>query len=127
LLPQDVGAMSDDREHPERSVVLKSDAAWIIFTAFSAVRMVSYVPQILRIARDSNGATAISYCTWLIWLGANASTVLYAIVNLRDAWLAFVSASYAVCRAIVIVLTVLKRVSHHRSNSQSGDADGRLS
>jgi len=34
---------------------------------FSGLRTVSYVPQIARIAKDRNGASAISYPTWLLW------------------------------------------------------------
>ena len=90
------------------------DAIWIMFATFSTVRLVSYAPQILRIARDCNGASAISYATWLIWLGTNVATALHAAVNLHDTWLAFVSAGYGVSCAAVIALTAYKRLSHRR-------------
>jgi hypothetical protein len=85
-----------------------------MFATFSTVRLVSYAPQILRIARDCNGASAISYATWLIWLGTNVATALHAAVNLHDTWLAFVSAGYGVSCAAVIALTAYKRLSHRR-------------
>lgn len=95
-------------------VVTGSNIVWIMFAAFSAIRMVSYVPQILRIAQDCGGATAISYSTWSIWLGANTTMALHAAINLHDMWLAVVTASYGVCCAIVIALTAFKRMAHRR-------------
>jgi hypothetical protein len=54
------------------------------FAAFSGLRIFSYIPQILRIANDRNGASAISYPTWVLWTGSNASTAAYATTNLGD-------------------------------------------
>jgi hypothetical protein len=78
--------------------------------SFSGLRIVSYMPQIWRVARDRNGASAISsYVTWSLWTGANLTTALYAFVNLGDLYLALVSLVYAACCTAVIALTVLKR------------------
>lgn len=81
----------------------------LIFTGFSALRVVSYAPQIAKVAADQNGATAISYSTWGLWTAANTATALYAAVNLQDLYLASVSAIYTLCCVIVIVLTAIKR------------------
>ena len=86
-----------------------SSITLLLFTAFSGLRMFSYLPQIRRVARDTNGASAISYSTWALWTGANIATALYALANLGDVYLAFVSAVYAGCCVTVIVLTMLKR------------------
>jgi hypothetical protein len=86
-----------------------STIAFLLFAAFSGLRTFSYVPQIYRVARDSNGASAISYATWGLWTGSNLATALYAYASLRDAYLAGVSIVYAVCCAAVIVLTIAKR------------------
>ena len=83
--------------HEEGVRVLSSDAAWLAFAVLSGLRIFSYVPQIVRIAKDCNGASAISYPTWLLWTGANASTATYAATNLNDIWLAFVSSVYGLC------------------------------
>ncbi len=79
------------------------------FTFFSFVRIVSYVPQILKIAADTNGASAISYTTWSLWTAGHVSTALYAAVNIQDGFLAAVSVVYALCCMTVIVLTAAKR------------------
>jgi hypothetical protein len=86
-----------------------SSITLLLFTAFSGLRMFSYLPQIRRVARDTNGASAISYSTWALWTGANIATALYALANLGDLYLAFVSAVYAGCCMTVIALTMLKR------------------
>ncbi|TIU89340.1 MAG: hypothetical protein E5V74_11665 [Mesorhizobium sp.] len=85
------------------------DLSFCLFTLFNGLRVVSYLPQILRVARDENGASAISYTTWLLWTGANATTGLYAGVNLDDPMLAAINWLNAVCCALVIVLTAWKR------------------
>jgi len=90
----------------------------LFFGLFSALRVVSYVPQIRKVALDTNGATAISYSTWSLWTCANIATALYAAVNLQDIYLSTVSAIYAVCCIVVILLTVRKRrqlLSHKTS------------
>ena len=86
-----------------------SNLTLLLFTAFSSLRVFSYVPQIRKVVRDTNGASAISYSTWTMWTGANAATALYAVMNLGDIYLACVSAVYAACCLVVIAVTFLKR------------------
>jgi hypothetical protein len=82
---------------------------YYLFTISNALRIVSYLPQIHKIARDTHGASAISYSTWVLWLAANASTALYSISNLGDATMAWVNGLNALCCVIVIILTAFKR------------------
>lgn len=82
---------------------------FLLFTFFSSLRIVSYVPQIHRVALDGNGASAISYSTWGLWTCANIATSLYAAINLRDVFLSAVSGIYALCCVVVIALTMAKR------------------
>ena len=79
------------------------------FGVFSGLRLVSYFPQIYRVVRDTGGASAISYSTWLMWTGSHLSTGFYAAINLGDRLLAACSALYALCCVAVIVLTAIKR------------------
>jgi DMSO reductase anchor subunit len=82
---------------------------FLLFAAFSGLRIFSYLPQIRRVALDRNGATAISYATWALWTGSNVATALYALANLGDVCLALVSTVNAVCCLTVIALTAMKR------------------
>src|SRR5687768_6791777 len=91
------------------------DLISITFGAFNLLRLASYFPQITAVARDQHGATAISLSCWSIWIGANGSTGLYAWLNLQDQTLAIIGAFNAACCAVVVLLTMYKRVSVRRA------------
>jgi hypothetical protein len=93
--------------------------SFLLFAGFSSLRMVSYLPQIYRVAVDGSGASAISYSTWGLWVGANITTALYAFNNLGDPYLGWVSLVYAGCCIAVILLTMAKR-RRYRSAAMDG-------
>jgi hypothetical protein len=80
-----------------------------LFSLFNVLRLGSYLPQIARLASDTEGAKAISYSTWSVWIGANGSTAAYAVVNITDWTLFAVSAVNALGCAAVVLLTMWKR------------------
>ena len=43
-----------------------SHFTFLAFAFFSSLRVVSYLPQIIKVASDTNGASAISYSTWAL-------------------------------------------------------------
>jgi hypothetical protein len=95
--------------------------SFLLFAGFSSLRMVSYLPQIYRVAIDRNGASAVSYSTWGLWVCANATTALYAFNNLNEPYLGWVSVVYAVCCTAVIGLTMAKR-RRYRAGRVEGEA-----
>ena len=85
-----------------------------LFSVFNILRLGSYLPQIVRVATDNEGAKAISYSTWCPWIGANASTAAYALVNTADTALFIVSCMNAIGCGLVVGLTAVKRHRHAR-------------
>ena len=103
-----------------------ADVSYWLFTIFNVLRIVSYLPQIYRVATDPYGASAIAYSTWSLWTAANASTALYAAYNVFDLPLAAINLLNAVCCLLVILLTICKRrafrLSHARQHPATADS-----
>jgi hypothetical protein len=84
------------------------------FSAANSMRLVAYIPQIRKAAKDQNGASAISYTTWSLFLTANISTVAYAIVNRGDLGLALCFSGNAVCCLAILGVAFWKRRGYAR-------------
>jgi len=102
-----------------------SDLTFVVFLGLGGIRCLSYLPQIIRIIRDENGASAISYTTWFTWILAHLATASYAVFNISDSYLAAVSIIYAFFCTVVMLLTVFKR-AQHRNRMALRDIDERL-
>jgi hypothetical protein len=98
-----------------------AELSLFFFTIFNALRIVSYLPQILRIAQDCQGAQAISYIAWGLWVAANGSTAAYAWVNLKDLPLALLNGGNTICCITVIALTAYKRHAFKRRARLQGE------
>src|SRR5262245_53061515 len=85
-----------------------------LFAACNSIRVVAYFPQIHRAATDANGASSISFMTWILFLLANLSTVAYALINRSDWGLAACFSVNALCCATILAIAYWKRRSHAR-------------
>ena len=47
-----------------------------LYTVCNGLRLLSYVPQIVAVARENSGAHAISLVSWSSWLLSHAATAL---------------------------------------------------
>ena len=90
------------------------------FTICNSCRVIAYLPQIARAARDRSGAEAISFATWSLFLVCNVSAIAYAIVNVADWTLAAVFLGNALGCAAILVVGAWKRAQHRPDRPASG-------
>jgi hypothetical protein len=96
------------------------------FAVLNAARLVGYVPQLLRVHRDRNGAEAISLATWCLFAAANLATVSYAYVVADDAAMTIVFSLNAFGCLAIVGLTAWKRIERaqwraiHKRGSHEG-------
>jgi hypothetical protein len=83
-----------------------------LFAACNSIRVVAYFPQIHRAATDKNGASSISFMTWMLFFLAHLSTVAYALVNRSDWGLAACFSINALCCVAILATAYWKRRTH---------------
>jgi uncharacterized protein with PQ loop repeat len=103
-----------NRPKRERAMRLE-DFTLALFAACNFIRLFAYLPQIYKAATDKNGASAISYTTWGLFLIAHLSTIAYALVNRSDWWLAVCFAGNAVCCIAILAVAYRRSVAHARA------------
>ena len=88
-------------------------AHWIAvaFSAVNAIRVVFYVPQIVAVARSTDGARDIALCTWIIWAVTNGLGTAYGAVVVGDVLLAASFALSMIACIAVVALTLSKRIT----------------
>ena len=90
------------------------DADWIAaaFAATNAVRALFYLPQIIAIARSTDGARDIALSTWWMWTLNNALGALYTGVAMGHSALALSFWASAAACLLTIALTLRARRRH---------------
>ena len=100
---------------------LQTLALWA-FAACNSVRMLAYVLQFLKAVHDDNGATAISFATWGLFLVSNITTVFYALICLGDPLMVLIfTANALACTAILIATRVKRRSYRQRTGMAPAD------
>lgn len=89
--------------------VSPADIALVVFTICNTARVFAYLPQIVKISQDTQGATAISYMTWGLFGVSHLSTVAYAVLVVDDWRMAAVFAANTLCCVVIVGLTAWKR------------------
>jgi hypothetical protein len=95
-----------------------ADVTLAAFTLCNTARIVAYVPQITKAAKDSGGAQAISFTTWGLFLFSNASAVAYALVNKDDWMMAAIFLGNAVGCAAILLVGARQRKRHRDGQVQ---------
>jgi hypothetical protein len=95
-----------------------ADITLAAFTLCNSARVVAYVPQITKAATDEDGAQAISFATWALFLVSNTSAVAYALGNKDDWAMAVMFAGNAIGCIAILLIGAWKRAQ--RRQRQSG-------
>lgn len=95
----------------------------VAFTLCNSLRVMAYIPQIVRAAKDHSGAEAISFATWGLFLLSNISAIAYALMNVGDWTMAAIFSGNAVGCSAILLIGAHKR-SRHRRRSGAEDVDG---
>lgn len=98
-----------------------ADYSVTAFALLNGGRIVAYMPQIMCVYRDRNGAAAVSLLTWTIFTAANLATVSYSLTVSNDLVIASVFALNAGCCLAITCLVVCRRVAVASSNSRTGE------
>ena len=91
-----------------------ADLSMTAFALLNGARVVAYLPQIVCVYRDANGAAAVSLLTWVMFTAANLATVSYALTVTADMMVAGVFALNAISCLIITVLILVRRMERFR-------------
>jgi hypothetical protein len=102
-----------------------ADVTLAAFTLCNSVRVLAYLPQVLKAAKDDTGARAISQTTWSLFLVSHLATASYALVNMGDWAMGAIFLGNAAGSA-AILLAAAWRQSQYRKRSASRQAHGNV-
>lgn len=97
-----------------------AEASWCqsivlsVFAALNTIRVLAYIPQILKAAQDTNGASAISYTTWALFFLSHLTTIAYAVICLGDLLMGLIFFGNAIACLAIVLVTFLKQQAFHR-------------
>ena len=91
-----------------------ADYSMMAFALLNGARVLAYMPQIVCVYRDTNGAPSVSLVTWLMFAAANLATVSYALTVTSDLVVAGVFALNTLSCLIITALVAVRRVARCR-------------
>ena len=91
-----------------------ADITLLAFTVCNGVGGFAYVPQIWKASTDPDGAKAISFSTWTLFLVSHLTTAGYAVVNKSDWNLAYIFMVNAAGCAAILAAAAWRRRQHQQ-------------
>ncbi len=88
-----------------------ADLVIAAFTFSNSLRTLAYLPQIVALARDREGARGVSRLTWALFLCSHASGLAYALVVAADGQLAVMFGANAACCLAILGLATARRTA----------------
>jgi hypothetical protein len=99
--------------------MLWTDLPLYFFALGNGLRIVAYVPQLVRVFRAEDGARDVSCLTWSLFATANLSTVLYATLVLRDPHVTIIFLVNGVLCFAIVIATFAKRRQRREASIQT--------
>ncbi len=93
-----------------------------MFVLLNAARIVAYIPQLVRVHRDCDGAKAVSVATWTLFAAGNLTATSYALIIAHDALATTLFALSTLVCAVIVALTLWKRSRYERIQAQISQA-----
>lgn len=93
----------------EFAIMTGAEITIAAFAVSNAVRVLAYLPQIVRIARDRDNARAVSCATWGLFAISHLATVAYALTVAADLTMAAIFTLNMLACIAILGLTILKR------------------
>lgn len=90
-------------------MITTENAVVLAFLITNTGRVLTYLPQIVAIARDRNRAVAVSCVTWSLFSVSNLASALYAGLVAADIAMLVAFAANTLCCAVIIGLLCWKR------------------
>ena len=103
----------------DSSLTTAAAIGWF-YLATNAMRVFTYLPQIVAVWRSTDGARAVSLFTWGSWLVCNGSAILYGAVVVHDLFFVLI-ALVNFCGCTCVTLITLQRRLKWRGAQQRGD------
>ena len=108
--------LSDSVEIFKKDIEIQHDwvpiVVFTLFTFMNSIRIFAYVPQLLKVTDDKNGASAISYSTWTLFFLSHLTTVAFAIFYVGDLVMALIFSGNALACLAILLATFVKRRKH---------------
>ena len=113
----------------DSSLTTAAAIGWF-YLATNAMRVFTYLPQIVAVWRSTDGARAVSLFTWGSWLVCNGSAILYGAVVVHDLFFVLIAlVNFCGCTSVTLIALQAAHppvlVAHPlRSSARRPDEDG---
>ena len=108
-----------------------TDVIVVAFSVCNSLRLFAYLPQLVSVLRDGNGASGVSLVTWTLFTVANGSTTAYAFAVVVDMRMTMLFAFNTLFSFAIAFGTLVKRRARRkrslaapRISSLTGTASG---
>lgn len=98
---------------------------WVALTGWlylltNAVRVLTYLPQIVVVWRCRDGARSVSLLTWGSWALSNVTATAYGVLVVQDFYFVAISVVNLAGCSTVAIIAARRRVQWKRADRASG-------